>query len=678
MIMKRIGVDIGGTFTDIVYFDDNSMEVIIDKVRSTPQDVGQAVVTVIEKIKVDLPGINQFIHGTTVGLNALLERKGSKTALITTKGFTDILEMARGNSKELYNFLWRKPKPLVPRYLRMGVTERMDYRGQVLTELNEKELHDIIDTLKKNGVEAIAVSLLHSYVNPENEKKIEKIVKAIWPEVVISLSHQIAREYREYERTSTTVIDAYTKKKVVKYLELLTQRFNSRGFKGQILIAGSGGVIGVKAAENNSLYTMSSGPTGGAVASARLANLTGNKNLMIMDVGGTSFDVAVIKDGTNIERYESEWMGLPVLMQSIDIRSIGAGGGSIARVDEGGLLIVGPESAGANPGPMCYDTGGTKPTVTDAALVNGIINPLNFIGGDYTLNIDLARKGVGEIAAKLGISLNKAADGILAVARNNMTIASSEILIGQGYDPRDFAMLAYGGGGGIFAEGIAKDMKISRVIVPPYPGVFCAWGMLCMDVVHTFSQTFNKLLSAINFKDVEDVYREMKTRALEMLKDEKIPADSVKFICSLDMCYAGQGHYVEVPLSGSDSIQQSREEISELFHKLHEIKYGHRLESPVRITNVRMKAVGILKKVPVKEIESGNIIPVSAVKPARKVFLDGSFIDCQIYNREKLLCGNVIHGPAIIEEPHHTTIVAVGQTLTIDKWGNLVIDIRGA
>jgi N-methylhydantoinase A len=674
--MKRIGVDIGGTFTDIVYFDDNSTDVIIDKVRSTPPDVGQAVLNVIDKIKVNMPGINQFIHGTTVGLNALLERKGSKIGLITTKGFSDVLEMARGNSKELYNFLWRKPKPLVPRYLRFGVSERINYQGQILQELDVEELKGIISKLQQNGVEAVAVSLLHSYVNPENEQRIGEVIKTVWPEVTVSLSHQVAREYREYERTSTTVIDAYTKKKVIQYLNLLSERFRSRGFEGQILIAGSGGVIGVKAAERNSLFTMSSGPTGGAVASARLANLTGNRNLMIMDVGGTSFDVAVIKDGKNIERYESELMGLPVLTQSIDIRSIGAGGGSIARVDEGGLLIVGPESAGANPGPMCYDTGGTRPTVTDAALVNGIINQYNFIGGAYSLNMDLAKKGIGEIAARLGVSLNKAADGILAVARNNMTIASSEILIGQGYDPRDFAILAYGGGGGIFAEGIARDLKMSRVIVPPYPGVFCAWGMLCMDIIHAFSQTCNTLLLDVDFNNIDDIYQEMKVRALEMLKEEQIPEETVEFIRSLDMCYAGQGHYVEVPLS--DTKAQSKEEISELFHSLHEIKYGHRLDAPVRVTNIRMKAVGKLKKVPVKEIETGKNIPAAGIKPARKVFLDGAFIDCQIFERYNLVCGNLIKGPAIVEEPHHTTIVGAGQTLTIDQWGNLVIDIRGA
>jgi N-methylhydantoinase A len=670
--MKRIGVDIGGTFTDLVYFDDNSMEVIIDKVRSTPQDVGQAVITAIDKIKLNMTGINQFIHGTTVGLNALLERKGSKVGLITTKGFADVLEMGRGNSKELYNFLWRKPKPLVPRYLRFGVTERMDYKGQILEELNVDELKEIINKLKENGVESVAVSLLHSYINPENELKIEKVLKAVWPEVTISLSHQIAREYREYERTSTTVIEAYTKKKVIRYLDILSERFKQLGFDGQILISSSGGVVGIKSAKTNSLCSMSSGPTGGAVASARLANLTGNRNLMIMDVGGTSFDVAVIKDGRNIERYESELMGLPVLTQSIDIRSIGAGGGSIARVDEGGLLIVGPESAGASPGPMCYDMGGTKPTVTDAALVNGIIDQYNFIGGDYTLNMDLARKGISSIAEKLGVNLNKAADGILAVARNNMTIAASEILIGQGYDPRDFAILAYGGGGGIFAGGIARDMKISRFMVPPYPGVFCAWGMLGMDIVHNYSQTYNQLLNGVNFKDIISIYRKMENHALEILKDEKISEGSVKFIRSLDMCYAGQGHYVEVPLSNDD--EQSKDEISELFHRLHEIKYGHHLDAGVRVTNIRMKAVGKLKEVPFKEIAKGQQISDQAIKPSRKVYLDGEFVECRIYNREKLLCGNTLQGPAIIEEPHSTTIVAEGQTLSIDNWGNLVID----
>lgn len=675
--MKRIAVDIGGTFTDIVYFDEDTMDIVIDKVRSTPEDVGNAVIQAIEKIQADMPEITQFVHGTTVGLNTLLERKGAKVGLIATRGFTDILEMARGDRKELYNYLWKKPRPLVPRRLRLGVGERTNSLGEIIQDLNEDEVKEITERFKNSGVEAIAVSLLHSYANPEHELKIERTIREIWPEAIISLSHQIAREFREYERTCTTVIDAYTKGKVVQYISRLDKNIKDMGFAGQLLVVGPSGVIGSSAVEKNSLTTIASGPTGGAVGSARLAKLTGFKDLLIMDVGGTSFEVAIIKDGENMERHESELMGFPILIKSIDIRSIGAGGGSIARVDKGGLLSVGPESAGGNPGPMCYGLGGTEPTVTDAALVNGLIDPRYFVGGEYVLDVNLAREGVGEIAKKLGLSLNEAASGILTLARNNMTTAASEILVGQGYDPRDFAILAYGGGGGIFSVGIAKDMDTPRVIIPTCPGVFCAWGMLGMDIVHTYSRTHSRSINELDMLELESIYEEMTDEALEVLKEEKISDESIEIIRSADICYTGQGHYVEVPFPNKGLKEKPKKEIMDLFHHLHEIKYGHRLETPLRVTNVRLKAVGKLKEIPINEIRHGNQIPEKAMKKGRKVFMDGSFVECPIYERGELLCGNTINGPAIIEEPQHTTIVMQGQILNVDKWGNLIIDLRG-
>jgi N-methylhydantoinase A len=675
--MKRIAVDIGGTFTDIVYFDDDTAQTIIDKVRSTPQDVGRAVLQAVEKIKADLPKITQFVHGTTVGLNALLERKGSRVGLITTSGFIDIVEMARGDRKELYNYLWKKPRPLVPRYLRLGVKERINFLGRVSQPLKDGEVKEIAETLKQNRVEAVAVCLLHSYANPEHEQKIETILQEIWPDVTISLSHQIAREFREYERTSTTVIDAYTKKKIVRYLGKLSKDLKNKGFGGQLLIAGPSGVIGAGIAEKNSLYTISSGPTGGCIGAVRLSRMTGFKDLLIMDVGGTSFDVGIIKDSEVVERHESELMGFPVIMPSIDIRSIGAGGGSIARVDAGGLLAVGPESAGGNPGPMCYGLGGTRPTVTDAALVNGLINPAYFLGGEISLDVELAKKGVGEIAAQLGLSINEAAQGILALARNNMTNASSEILVGQGYDPRDFTILAYGGGGGIFAEGIARDMVVKRVVIPPAPGVFCAWGMLSMDIVHNYSRTYARSLENLEMKMLEGMYGEMETGALDVLKDENVSPETVEMLRSVDMCYSGQGHYVEVPLPSKGLVDKPKKEISAAFHQLHEGKYGHRLAAPIRVINVRLKAIGKLKDIPVEEIKPGNKVPAGAAKPSRQVFMDGRVVDCRIYERGKLLSGNAIHGPAIVEEPQHTTIVAHDQVLTVDRWGNLIIELRG-
>jgi N-methylhydantoinase A len=675
--MKRLAVDIGGTFTDIVYIDDDTMQIVVDKVRTTPEDPGHGVLEAIKKIKVDMAKIAIFIHGTTVSLNTLVQRKGAKVGLITTHGFTDVLEMARADRKELYNFLWKKPKPLAPRRLRLGVSERTDYLGQIVKELSEEEVEEAVRKLREKGVEAIAVCLLHSYTNPENEQKIGKILTRIWPEVTVSLSHQIAREFREYERTSTTVIDAYIKKSVVVYLERLSKNLKDMRFAGQLLVASPSGVLGIGAVKEKAIATLNSGPIGGAAGAAYLAKLLGVKDLVTMDVGGTSFDVSVIKDGMNIERYESELMGYPVLIPGVDMRSIGAGGGSIARVDPGGMLVVGPESAGAEPGPMCYGLGGREPTVTDAALVNGLIDPDYFVGGEIPLDIDLAKKGVGDVSRKLGLSLNEAADGILAVARDSMTTATREILIGQGYDPRDFVIMAYGGAGGLFATSIARDMGISRVIIPTSPGVFSAWGMLTTNLVNSYAQTHFRSMNTLNIRELENIYQDMENSGLEMLREENIPENAVEFIRSLDMCYEGQGHYVEVPLSNRELGDDAKTEISNAFHRFHEIKYGHQLDAPPRVTNVRLKAIGKIKDIQISEVKQGKEVPPSALKPKRKAYLGRDFVECQIYDRYKLLYGNVIDGPAIIEEPLHTTVVMPEQTLNVDRFGNLIISTGG-
>ena len=675
--MKRLAVDIGGTFTDIVYIDDDAMQVVVDKVRSTPEDPGQAVLEAIKKINADMAKIALFIHGTTVGVNTLLQRKGAKVGLITTQGFTDVLEMARGDRKELYNYLWKKPKPLVPRYLRLGVSERTDYLRQIIKELSEEDVEEAVRKLRENGVEAIAVCLLHSYANPENEQKIGKIINKIWPEVPFSLSHQVAREFREYERTSTTVIDAYIKKSIVTYLERLSKNLKNLKFAGQLLVASASGILGIGAVKEKAIATLNSGPTGGAAGAAYLAKVLGVRNLVTMDVGGTSFDVSVIKESMNIERYESELMGYPVLVQGVDMRAIGAGGGSIARVDPGGMLVVGPESAGAEPGPMCYGLGGREPTVTDAALVNGLIDPDYFVGGEVPLDIDLAKKGVGDVGRKLGLSLSEAAGGILAVARDNMTTATREILIGQGYDPRDFAIIAYGGAGGLFATSIARDIGASCVIIPTSPGVFSAWGMLTMNLVHSYAQTYFRSMDALDIRELKNMYQDMESSGLEMLREENIPENAMEFIRSLDMCYEGQGHYVEVPLSDRELGEDARVEIGNAFHHFHEIKYGHQLAAPPRVTNVRLKAIGNIKELQIKEVKQGRAIPPNALKPKRKVYLGGAFVECQIYDRYKLLCGNVIDGPAIIEEPLHTTVVMPEQIVNVDRFGNLIINTGG-
>jgi N-methylhydantoinase A len=394
-----------------------------------------------------------------------------------------------------------------------------------------------------------------------------------------------------------------------------------------------------------------------------------------MDVGGTSFDVSVIKDGVNLEKHQTEIMGYPVLMAGMDIRPIGAGGGSIARVDAAGLLTVGPESAGANPGPMAYGMGGTEPTVTDSALVNGWIDPNYFLGGEIRLDLDLAKRGVSDIATKLGLNLHEAANGILSVARNNMTTATTEILVGQGFDPRDFALMSYGGAGGIFATSLAKDMSISRVIIPPEPGVFSARGILAMDLVHTDVHAYVQAMDDLNIQELEGIFRNMEKSAFKMFIVEGISRDAMEFQRSLDICYEGQRYTIETPLpiGKLDRNDKMIIEIKNSFERLYEIRYGHLMKAPLRTMNARLKATGKIKEIPVPEIKQGKEIPPIAIKRKRKVYLEGDFVDSSIYERSGLLSGNTIEGPAIIEEPFHTTVVMPGQILQVDPIGNLVI-----
>ncbi len=678
--MKRIGVDIGGTFTDIVFIDDETRQINVNKARTTPQDIRQGVMDAVKKLRVEISDVALFIHGTTAGINAVVQGKGAKVGLITTRGFTDVLEMGRGDKKELYDYMWKKPKPLVPRHLRLPVSERINYQGEVIEPLNETDVKEAIARFKENGIEAIAVGLLHSYVNPLHELQISRIIRETWPEATIALSHLIAREAREYERLSTTVINAYIEKIVVNYLSRLNSDLQSTGFNGQLLIMGPSGVLGFEAVKEKAIYSLGSGPTGGAAGSAYMARILNAKDLVTMDVGGTTFDVSIIKEGRNVEKHQSEIMGYPLLIAGMDIHSIGAGGGSIARVDAGGLLTVGPESAGADPGPLAYGMGGIEPTVTDAALVNGLIDPDYFLGGEVKLDSGLAIKGIKNIADKLGISLNAAAEGILSVATNNMINATQEILVGQGYDPRDFTLMSFGGGGGIFACSIARGMSISRVIIPVNPGVFSAQGILTMNLVHTSSRAYSREMATLDLVELDTLFRDMESTARIMLYKEGMTEKTVEFLRSIDICYEGQRYYIDTPV-GNGSLKESasaKEDIGETFRRLYQTRYGHLIEAPLKTINIRLKAIGRIPEIPTREIESCKDIPVNALKKPRRIYIEGKFVEAPVYERDRLKNGNSILGPAIIEEPFHITLLLPDQYLEVDRFGNLVIKVGGA
>jgi N-methylhydantoinase A len=678
--LKRIGVDIGGTFTDIVYLDDEARKIVINKARTTPDDIGRGVMEAVTKLRVDMSEVALFIHGTTAGVNAIIQRKGSKVGLLTTRGFTDVLEMARGDKKELYDYMWKKPKPLVPRHLRLPVTERINARGEILQQPDEFEVKEAIARLKANGVDSIAVCFLHSYINPANELQVGRIIKRAWPEASIALSHLIACEAREYERLSTTVINAYIEKIIVDYLNRLNANLRDAGFTHQLLILGPSGVLGYEAVKEKAIHSLGSGPIGGAAGAAFLARICAIKDVVTMDVGGTTFDVSIIKDHLNIEKHQSWIMGYPLLMANTDIRSIGAGGGSIARVDSGGLLTVGPESAGADPGPMAYGMGGREPTVTDAALVNGLIDPAYFLGGEVPLNLELAKKGIQSIAARLGMGMNEAADGILSIATNNMIDATQEILVGQGFDPRDFTLMSFGGAGGIFAANIAKGMSMPRLIVPANPGVFSAQGILTMDLVHTYARAFSWNLDCLNVHEMEEIFRQIEQDAFRALADEGMTRDTVRFLRSIDICYEGQRYYIDTPVPGTQTGDDGelRRRIGDAFRSLYQARYGHLIEAPLKSINLRLKAIGHIEKIPLQANDRQSGIPPGAYKKPRAVFLDGQYREAHVFERSRLLCGNTLQGPAIVEEPFHVTVLMPGQDLRVDRWGNLVVRNGGA
>jgi N-methylhydantoinase A len=594
--MIRIGTDIGGTFTDIVWVDDQTGEIQADKAPTTPADVVQGVMAAYAKTGVTSDVVRQFIHGSTVATNALVTQRGAVTGLITTKGFRDILEIRRIDrpDEHIYNIFWEKPKPLVPRRRRLEISARMMFDGTVLEPVDQTEVRSVAEQLLVAGVQSIAVCLLHAYADPSHELAVRDIIREIDPDIYVSMSHEVAREIREYERTSSTVIDAYVKKPVVGYLNRLdsTLRNESRLANSPLIANSSGGVSTVEAIGRAPIQMMESGPAGGAIGAAYLAEKLGTPNLVTGDVGGTSYDVSIVVDGKTVLRTEHDILGYAAKVSSIDVRSVGAGGGSIARVDSGGRLHVGPASAGADPGPMCYDRGGDEPTVTDAAVVTGLIDPTLFAGGEMKLCPELATKGIEKIAKQLGLTTEETAEGILTVARNNMANVTRQTLVGQGHDPRDFSLLAFGGGGGLFASEVARTLDIPNVIIPRYPSVFSAWGMLSADIVGSFARSYLRQIPQVKINYVKGLFAAMESEALELTSEAGVVPENVTFHRSIDCRYTGQGHEVEVPLGELAIDDRLLKVLPELFDEVHEARFGHRMPSQRETVTYRLRVFG--------------------------------------------------------------------------------------
>jgi N-methylhydantoinase A len=676
----RVATDIGGTFTDLVYVNEAG-EIGVAKSHTTPPKFEKGVMDVIEKSGINQTAIETFIHGTTVIINALTERKGVKTGLITTKGFRDVLEIARGNRPDLFNIRYQKPEPFVERYLRQEVNERLNYKGEVISPLNKEELKEVIGYFQKENVEAIAVTFLHSYINPVHEIETVELIKEIWPDVAVTASHEVTQEWREYERTSTTVLNSYVKPIAASYVNRLHKKLVENETDSQnYIMQSNGGTTTFNSAKQTPINMVESGPVAGIYGAAVLGEIIGEENIIAFDIGGTTAKCSLINKGEVkvstdyfIEKDERH-AGYPIKVPVVDIVEIGNGGGSIAWIDEAGSLKVGPQSAGALPGPVAYGQGGTDPTTTDANLVTGRLSPENF---DYDVDINKVKAAIKEkVADHYEISVEEAALGIIRIANSNMLNALKLISIRKGHNPREFSLVAFGGGGSMHAPALAKELGVKKVIVPVASSVFSAWGMLMTDLRHDYIQTYIKRLQQVDVSNLNIEWKLLESKAIAQFQEEGMEENKVLFARFADIRYIGQEHTVKVPVPNGDWTDDTIFEVVERFGDLHEQHYTFKLEgTPTEIVNLHLTALGKVMKPQMKKLNSGSSNPEEALKENRPVYFENNgWLNTNIYLRQ-LLGNNVsISGPAIVEEPSASTVLYPGQTLSVDEYGNLIID----
>lgn len=677
----RLGIDSGGTFTDVVLFDEQSGKLNITKTPSTPHNPSIGVFNGFLKISkqkhVEPGDITSLIHGTTVATNALLEYKGVKTALILTKGFKDILSIVRQDRPNLYDYFERRPEPLIPRHLRFEVTERMLFNGQIKARLDEENVRDIITHLKDSRIDTVAVCLLHSYANPAHELRIKALFNDSYPEATVCLSSDILPEIREYERMSTTAINAYVMPIIERYLTDLKGKIKGAGLTVDLnVMQSNGGIMPSAAISQKSVATILSGPAGGVIGSQEIARLAGFDNLITLDMGGTSSDICLINDCKYITTKESEIGGHAIKVPMIDIKTIGAGGGSIAWIDAGGLLRIGPQSAGADPGPACYGKGGKEPTVTDANLVLCRINPEFYVGGEMKLSMDKAREAISKIAVPLGFSIEKAAEGILRVVNANMLRGIRRVSVERGHDPRSFSLFCFGGGGPLHGAALANELSMHEMIVPISPGVNSAVGLLKADFRYDYSRTYLKTISQADIGELNDIYSELEKSAMEKMVAEKIDPEQIIFKRSADIRYYGQGYEVEIPVAGGQIGSSQIKTLKSGFNQSHRQLYGYDLpKEEIELVYLRLAAIGQVSKPEFYKGRGADTDSTAALKGERRVYIDGQYRSTTLYDRSKLKPNNTLQGPAIIEQFDSTTLINPGQTVRVDDYLNLVVTL---
>ena len=685
----RVATDVGGTFTDLVFFerDDAGRQAIrTAKVDTTPPNFDEGVLNVLAKGRVDIGSIAFFAHGTTVVINALTERKGVKTGLITTEGFRDVLEIARGNRPDFFNLMYEKPKPFVPRRLRREVPGRIDYRGEEIAPLDLSGLPAILDAFRIDGVRAVAICLLHAYANPAHEQALAAQVRRLWPDVAVVASHQITREWREYERTNTTALSAYVQPIAESYLERLERGLKTNGFRGQIYVMQSNcGVDSLSATKAIPITMVESGPASGFWGAAELGRIIGEPNIIALDIGGTTAKCSLIEGG-QVKIMTDYWIersrlssGYPIMVPVADVVEIGNGGGSIAWVDEFGKLHVGPHSAGAAPGPAAYGRGGVEATTTDANIALGRINKDYFFGGEIKVDMNAVDAALGRVAERLGVSPIEAARGIVRIANNNMINALKLVSINRGYDPRDFALVAFGGGGAMHAATLGAELGVKKVVIPRGAAVFSAWGMMMSDLRRDYFIT--RLIeisggpSAAAAAALNALIEEAAARARAQFAAESIAAERVALTPFLKCRYQNQEHAVEAPLAYGPVTEATVEDLVSRFHAIYEREYTYRLGAPVEAVGLHLVAsaeVGKLRLMPFPKTGASR----EAARKARRLVdyaLEGVH-EADIYDAERLEPGMAFAGPAVAEEAGSTVVVHPGQTAALDAYGNIHIE----
>ena len=689
-----LSIDIGGTFTDFTLLNIESGELNVHKVLTDPENPTTALMRgvseLIETVGITASALQVVVHSTTLATNAIIERKGAKIALLTTEGFRDVLEMRREQIYDMHDLHARYPDPIVPRSLRAEISERTDRDGNAFQAPNAEQSAAIVEDLLNQGVEAVAISLLHSYKNPENEQVLKEQISNRHPDLPLSLSSEVAPVINEYERTSTTVADTYIKPSVSRYIQRVEQELAEEGYEGRLLVMHSaGGVMDANAAMERPVRMLESGPAAGALAAGFYSELLGEPDLISLDMGGTTAKTCVIEGGKPAQSNSIEvarvhrfkiGSGLPILIPVLDLIEIGSGGGSIASLDNLGLLRVGPLSAGASPGPACYGLGGTQPTVTDANLMLGYLNPEYFLGGRMTLDVDAATSAMSSLGSDMGMDTIEAAWGIYNVVTESMAAAARIHIIGRNKDPRNYAIVAFGGAGPAHACEVARILGATRVVIPLGAGVTSALGCLAAPLSFESVRSLPGLLETTDWESVNGLYSEMESWGRDMLANSGVPEDQVRLTRTADMRLVGQIHEINVPIPDDTLAQNSTEVIESDFHQIYQQLYSRRnLSIPIEVQNWRLLVSGpqpILNlQEQIVEPNADARVALNGSRPAYFANANG-FVECPVYHRYKLPAGAEISGPAIIEEEESTTIIRPGDSASVDRWLNLLIRVN--